>query len=198
VRLKETVYRATGVASRGAVGPIHLAKHSVRINRLKEKPPLCQRGFGYLIKWADERLITLPPGTWCERFLILSSLVEPELLLLADGEPRGTGIGFQCEHDGIALRYYAGAGTSLEGTGATTIQVMVGQASQSATAADTRGTVATFREPRASLLESILLDADRTGKEAEAVVTGSGNQRHHARFDLTGMEENMKRLPCSL
>ena len=123
---------------------------------------------------------------------------EPKLLLLAVGEPRGPGIGFQCEHDGIALRFYSGAGTSLEGTGVTTIQVMVGQASQSATAADTRGTVATFREPRASLLESILLDADRTGTEAKVVVTGSGNQRHPARFDLKGMEENMKRLSCSL
>ena len=56
---------------------------------------------------------------------------EPRLVILADNEPRGIGITFQCEHDGMTARFSPGAGGSLGGAGTATMEIEVGQAGHS-------------------------------------------------------------------
>ena len=121
---------------------------------------------------------------------------NPKLMLLANNEPRGAGIMFQCEDDEIAVRYYSGAGTSLEGGGIAVIDVVVGQFGQNYNASEVAGATATFREPTADFIASTLSDADSTDSKVGVVITGAGNQRYSASFDVEGMAENMERLPC--
>ncbi len=123
---------------------------------------------------------------------------EPRLVILADNEPRGIGITFQCEHDGMTARFSPGAGGSLGGAGTATMEIEVGQAGHSSLASGVDDGYAVFRHPDAEMIAQMLWIADETGQQARIVVTGAGNQRHSARFDTTGTERNLERLPCYL